>query len=289
MGPLLAQLTVNGVISGSMYMLLGLSWGIIYSTTGTFHFAHALVITVAAYAVVLTTNTAGLPLIAGCAAAIATAAVFGCLIEVGIYRPLRRAGASPFGVFVGSLGTLILGQNLVLLIFSANVHRIKGFSATNVTIGPVGFSSLHIVMMTLSPIVIVGVWVFLTRTRLGRALRAVASNPEMAETVGIDNNRITLLAYALGSGMAGLAAFLITLDGAASPAMGVAPVFSALIVTFTGGIGSIPGAVAGGLLLGLGENVSMAFIESSYKLMVSFLVLIAVIVVRPRGLFGKSS
>lgn len=284
---MLPQLVVNGLISGSLFILLGLSWGIIYSSTGTFHFAHALIITIAAYAAVLTTMNAGLPLIVGFIAAIVAAVAAAWVIELGIYRPLRRRGASQFGVFIGSLGTLIVGENVMLLVFSANVRRLEGFPAVNLQVGPVGFSSVRLFIFGLSAIVILVVWLYLGRTQAGRAIRAIASNPEMAETVGIDRSRITLLVYALGSGMVAVAGTLIALDGVATPTMGLAPVFSALIVTFIGGVGSLPGAVAGGLLLGMSESLALFVMPAAYQIVVSFLVLVVAIVLRPQGLFKK--
>jgi branched-chain amino acid transport system permease protein len=297
MTDLLPQLVVNGIVSGSLYMLLGLSFGIIYSTTGTFHFAHALVITVAAYAAVVTTGpltmpwmrassetSAGFGLIVGLLAAILAAALAGCLIELLIYRPLRESGASQFGVFIGSLGTLIVGQNVILLIFKALARPITGFPYQNFELGSVAFTNLHVIIVTLCALAVLGLWLFLKRTGIGIAIRAVASNPEMAEAVGVDRGTITLLVYALGSGAAGIAAFLIALNTAATPSMGATPVFSALIVTFVGGIGSIPGAVAAGYLLGMAQNLGMLFVQAQWQAIIAFIVLIVAIIVRPQGL-----
>lgn len=298
----LPQLMCNGIIKGALYVLLGSSWGLIYSSTGTFHFAHALVIIVGAYAAVLTTGpmtmpwrrasvemSAGPSLILGGVAAIVAAAVVGCLIELCVYRPLRKAGATQFAIFIGSLGTLIMGQNIVLLQFKALARPITGWPMTVFEIGPVAFTNLHVFTVVSSLVAVLAIWLFLGRSRAGRAIRATASNPEMAETVGINKGRTILLVYALGSGMAGLAAFLIALSSAASPSMGIAPVFTALIVTFVGGIGSIPGAVAAGFLLGLAENLGMIFVAGRWQVIISFIVLILVMVWRPRGLFGRAS
>jgi len=286
---MLPQLLVNGMINGALYAVLGLSWGIIYSSTGTFHFAHALVITVAAYAAVLTTMVAGLPLTLGFLVAILAGILTAWAIELGIYRPLRTRGATQFGVFIGSLGTLIVGENVILLLFKANVRRLEGFPEVNLLFGSVGFSSVRAFSLVLCVIVVVAFWLFMQRTRSGRAIRALSSNPEMARTVGIDTARIVLLVYALGSALAAIAATLISLDNVAYPTMGVALTFSALIVTFIGGIGSLTGTVAAGLLLGLTESLALFVMPAGYQVIVSFLVLLIVIILRPRGLFGGSN
>jgi branched-chain amino acid transport system permease protein len=284
---LLAQLAVNGIIWGALYALLGLSWNIIYCTTGIFHFAHALIFVAAGYAAVLVTMKAGLPLALGFLAAIIAAVVLGWALERGIYRPLRVLGASQTVIFVASLGTLIFGEAIAHIIFKPFPRRLSGFPVESINIGAVTFTNLRFATLAISYIVILGVWQYLKRTKSGKAIRAVGSNPEMAEVLGIDRDRVFLFVFALGSAIGAVAGVLYTLDSAAHPQMGMPLIFPAFIVTFVGGVGSILGVVVAGLLLGLAENISLAWLDTDYMVMISFAILLAVIILRPRGLFAS--
>ena len=262
MAALLAQLAVNGIMWGALYSLLGLSWNIIYSTTGIFHFAHALIFVAAGYTAVLVTMNAGLPLPLGFIAAVAAAVFLGWAIERGIYRPLRILGVSHIVIFVASLGTLIFGEALAHIIFKPFPRRLSGFPVEAINIGAITFTTLQLTTSVISFITILGVWQYLKRTKSGKAIRAVGSNPEMAEVLGIGRDRVFLLVFALGSAMGALAGVLYTLDSVAHPHMGIPLIFPAFIVTFMGGVGSIPGVVAAGLILGLSENLSQAWLDS---------------------------
>ena len=287
MAALLAQLAVNGIMWGALYSLLGLSWNIIYSTTGIFHFAHALIFVAAGYTAVLVTMNAGLPLPLGFIAAVAAAVFLGWAIERGIYRPLRILGVSHIVIFVASLGTLIFGEALAHIIFKPFPRRLSGFPVEAINIGAITFTTLQLTTSVISFITILGVWQYLKRTKSGKAIRAVGSNPEMAEVLGIGRDRVFLLVFALGSAIGALAGVLYTLDSVAHPHMGIPLIFPAFIVTFMGGIGSIAGVVAAGLILGLSENLSQAWLDSDYMVMISFAILLAVIILKPRGLFGS--
>jgi branched-chain amino acid transport system permease protein len=283
---LLVQLTVNGIIWGSMYALLGLSWNIIYGATSIFHFAHALIFTAAAYAAVLVTMNAGLPLFVGLLGAIVAGILTGWAIEIGIYRPLRKSGASPVVIFVSSLGTLIFGEALFLIIFKPLPRRLHGFPIKAININDITFTTLQLSTVIISAIVICGVWIYLKKTKSGKAIQAVGSNPEMAEALGINREKIYLLVFGIGSGVASIAGVLHTLDSVAEPMMGMDLIFPAFIVTFLGGVGSIPGVIVGGLTLGLAENISLAWLQSDYKVILAFTILLIVIILRPRGIFG---
>ena len=283
---LLVQLTVNGIIWGALYALLGLSWNIIYGATSIFHFAHALIFTAAAYGAVIVTMDLGLPLALGVLGAIIAGILAGWAIERGIYRPLRRLGASPVVIFVSSLGTLIFGEAVFLIIFKPLPRRLHGFPIKAINISDITFTNLQLAVVITSAIVICGVWIYLKKTKSGKAIQAVGSNPEMAEALGIDREKIYLLVFGIGSGIASIAGVLHTLDSVAEPLMGMELIFPAFIVTFLGGVGSIPGVIVGGLILGLAENISLAWLQSDYKVILAFTILLIVIILRPRGLFG---
>jgi branched-chain amino acid transport system permease protein len=288
MAGLLGQLIFNGIIMGSLYALLGLSWNIIYGTTGIFHFAHGFVFVVAAYTAVLVGKSSCLSFTLGVVAAVIAAVLVGLAIERGVYRPLRRSGASHIVVFVASLGLLIFGEAIVHVILGPSPRALLGFRIIPLRVGNLCFTTLHVATLVVSVLVISGLWIYLKRTKTGKAIRAVGGNSQMAEALGINRDRIFLLVFAIGSGAAALAGILHALDVSADPYMGLVLVFPAFIVTFIGGVGSIPGVVAGGLLLGLAENVTLAWLQSDYKIIVAFSILLVVLIVRPRGLIPAS-
>lgn len=284
---LIAQVIVYGLITGCLYALLGMGWNFIYHTTRTFHFAHGTVFVAAAYTVVLATMSAGLPLLVGGVLAVIVAVALGCGIEYFIYRPLRSLGATLFVIFIAAIGVFTLGENLIIVLFSATFRRLEGFPIIPISLGPVTFTTLHVLTATLSLATLLGLYIFLTASRAGKAMRAVACNPLMSEAVGISKQRVFVLSFGLGSACAAIAAVLWALDKGVIPTMGTQPLFAGFIVSIIGGIGSFPGALAAGLILGLAENLSLLVLSPDMTNIVSFVVLIIVLIVKPTGLFAS--
>ena len=283
---LAAQLAANGLISGSLYALLGVSWGLIFATTRIFHFAHALTLTVAVYGAVIAVDRLGLGLPLG----FVLSGVIGCVLGVAteriVYRPLRLANATQLNVFLASLGFLIVGESAILIAFGPQARELAGFPISGIALGPVAFTTVEGLWFVGSWALLLPLTAALWWTRHGRAIRAVASNRELAQCVGIDPERIHVLVFAIGSTLAGLAGALLALRDTASPTMGVQPVLTAFIAVFLGGIGSILGAVLGGLVLGLAENMGGLLLPGHWQGVISFVVLFIVLVLRPSGLFG---
>ncbi len=282
---LAAQLVAQGIISGSLYALLGVSWGLIFATTKTFHFAHALTLTAAVYAAVLAVDR-GLPLPLGFLAAAVGGGGLGVLTELGIYRPLRRVNATQLNIFLASLGFLIAGESLVLIAFGPDARPLAGFPLAGIEVGPVAFTTIEALWMVGSWLLIAALMVWLWRTRYGRAIRAVASNRELAQCVGVDPDRIHLLVFAIGSVLVAIGGTLLALRETASPTIGVQPVLAAFIAVFLGGIGSIPGAALGGIVLGLAENMGGLLLPGHWQGVIAFVVLFLTLVFRPGGLVG---
>ena len=285
---LAAQLAANGLIAGSLYALLGVSWGLIFATTRIFHFAHALTLAVATYGAVLAVERAGLGLPLGFLVAAVTGCLFGLLVEVGVYRPLRRVNATQLNIFLASLGFLIAGESVLLIVFGPEARALPGLLVTGIAVGPVALTTIEALWIGASWALVLAVIAWLRLTRWGRAIRAVASNPELAQCVGVDRARVFVLVFAVGSMLVGVGGALIALRDTASPFMGVQPVLSAFIAVFLGGIGSIPGAIAGGLVLGLAENMGGLLLPGHWQGVIAFVVLFVVLVVRPAGLFGSA-
>jgi branched-chain amino acid transport system permease protein len=283
---LAAQLLAQGLISGSLYALLAVSWGLIFATTKTFHFAHALTLTLAVYGAVVAVDRAGLPLALAFLVAPVVGALVGLATEVGVYRPLRRVHATQLNIFLASLGLLIAGESVVLIVFGPDARPLEGFPLEGIALGPVAFTTIEAAWMAGSWLLIAALLLWLWRTRYGRAIRAVASNRELAQCVGVDPDRVFLLVFALGSALVGVGGALLALRETASPTMGVHPILAAFIAVFLGGIGSIPGAVVGGVVLGLAENMGGLVLAGHWQGVIAFVVLFLVLVFRPTGLVG---
>ena len=286
---LLEQLLVSGIVLGSTYALLAVSFGIIYSTTGIFHFAHAIVYTVAAYASALCVSTFGVPLWLALPIGLAAALVLGVAIELGAYRPMRRRAGVGLAVFLVSLGLTTAGSNLVQIAFGPENVPLPGFPLWTIAWGQVTFTNLDIVSVVVAWACIGALVLFLNSTKYGRAIVAARSNAQLALVVGIRMDRIFLLAFAVGSVLVGISSLLFTLNGVASPNMGIAPILIGFIGVFLGGIGSVPGAALGGLVIGLASDLSGLWLSGDFAPVVVFGLLFVLLIFRPQGLLGRTA
>lgn len=285
---LLLQLLATGVVVGSLYALCAVGWGLIYGTTLHFHVAHGAVFTLAAYYAYVGQKLLGLPLAVAVLAAVAAAGLSGLLIDRLVYQPLERRGALRTTVFIASLGLLIVVENVLAIVFTADPLRLDiGALQTSLRLGPVYLNYLHALTVALAAAGYAALVLFLRRSRWGQAIRAVSSAPEMARTVGIDLGRVQLLTYALGSAISAPAGILVAMDVGAEPYRGTRFVLLASVGVIMGGIGSLPGALLGGLFLGLLENLGIWKIPSEWQAAISFGVFLIFIVLKPRGFLGR--
>jgi branched-chain amino acid transport system permease protein len=262
------------------------SWGLIFATTKIFHFSHALTLTVAVYAAVVVMSAWGVALVLGFLVAAAVGCLVGMAIEIGLYRPLRRAQASQLNIFLASLGLLIAGQAVVLVVFGPEARALEGLPLRGFELGPIAFTTIEALWLAAAWVLIGALMVWLWRSRHGLAIRAVASNPELAQCVGVERERVFLLVFAVGSALVGIGGTLVALRDTAAPTMGLHPVLAAFIAVFLGGIGSVPGAAVGGVLLGLAENMGGLVLPGYWQGVIAFVVLFGVLVVRPSGLLA---
>ena len=285
---LFLQLLTRGLITGSLYALLGVSWGIIYNTTRTFHFAHGLIYTLTSYAILVFAGMS-LPLLPSFLLGLFIAIVAGCCVEYFAYLPMREKSASQLSIFLTAMGIMIAGQSLIHLIFGPDSRPLGGFPEHVISLGTITFTTIDLFTVVLSWIVIVLFFTFLERTRVGMIIRAVSSNPEKATFIGIDSRRIFVLVFGIGSLLVGIASFLATLDKPANPNIGLSALLISFITVFLGGVGSLGGAVLGGMILGVAESLVIMVLPTEYKMVVTFLILFLVILVKPEGLMGKKS
>ncbi|SDW08720.1 branched-chain amino acid transport system permease protein [Albimonas donghaensis] len=284
---LLLQLFVNGVINGAHYALLGVGFGLIFATTRIVHFAYGPVFTFAAYVAWGVSGGLGLPIWLGLIAAIACAVGLGLLSYLALYRPLEVNRAPPLAPLIASLGLYIVLENLVGILFGTGV-RVVDLDYGIYFLGPVFFTSIHLWQVGSFVILAGGLALFLRRTRYGKAILAMTDDPDMARIIGIDTFKITLLVFAIGSMLSAVPATLILLKDGASTHMGFAAVFMGFVAVIVGGVGSLRGAAAGGMLLGLVESLGLWQIPTEWQQSIAFVVLYAMILIRPEGLFSMA-
>lgn len=280
------QLAFDGLLVGSFYAMLAVSFGIIFSTTRTFHFAHALTFTVGAYVGVVTAES-GLPLWVAVLVGALAAACFGVTADLLVYRPLRRRQAKQLNVFLASLGLLIAGQAVVQFVFGPNSRPVPGVPQAGVALGSLATSSLQILIAAVSWVLVLLVAAFLRWTRYGLAIRGVESNAVLADAFGVSRTVIFALVFFVGSFLAGIGGVLFAARDTATPDMGLEPLLAAFIAVFIGGIGSVAGAAVGGLVLGLAESLGAIVLPGYLTNIVAFVLLFVVLIVRPRGLLAR--
>lgn len=282
---LFLQLLVNGIVNGSHYALLGIGFGLIFSTTGLVHFAYGSVYTFAAYVAWFVATAFGLSLLPSMFAAIVAAVLLGVACYVVLYQPLQMRNAPPLIPLIASLGLNIALENLNAVIFGSGV-RTANFSSSVMFVGPVYFTTVHIWQVLSCAIIIAALVLFLRKTRYGRAILAMTDDPEMARVVGIDTRRISYLVFTIGSAISAVAATLILMKDGASTHMGFIAVFMGFVAVIVGGVGSLKGVVAGGFLLGIVESLGLWKIPTEWQSSIAFIVLFIMIMLRPQGLFS---
>ena len=282
------QTIANGLIAGSVYSLVALGFALIYGTTRFFHFAHGAVYTTGAYLTYLFLAQCHLPFAVAIAIAILLSCSLGLLIELAVYRPLRQKYASTLVLLISSLGMYIVIQNVISLFFGDDIKTLRsgivqeGFDILGARITPIQAFTVGVALVLF---IIVGI--VLSRTRLGKALRAVANDSELAMVSGVNSDHIILFAFGLGSALAAVAAILVSFDVDMVPTMGMNALLMGVVATIIGGVGSIPGAAVGGLLLGLAQHLGVWKIGSQWQDSIAFAVLLVFLLFRPYGVFGR--
>lgn len=282
------QLIINTIIAGSIYALIAIGFSLIYSTTKFFHFAHGVVFTLGAYFAYLYVSIIGLPLVASILIAILSATIIGILIELIVYRPLRRIGTTPLILLLSSLGIYIVLQNIISIVFGDDTKTLRsGIVQEGIAIFGSRITPVQITIVIVSVALLIGCWVLMRYTKMGRAMRAIASDQNLALVSGIDTDKVILFVFALGSTLAAVAAILISYDIDMTPTMGMNALMMGVVAVIVGGVGSIPGAALGGFLLAFAQNFGVWKISSQWQDAIAFIVLLIFLLYRPNGFFGK--
>ena len=282
------QLLVNSLIIGSIYALVASGFSLIYSTNKFMHFAHGVMVAVSAYLLFLTFDLLHISFWISCILTLIGAAILGLGTYRLLYLPLQNRKSSNVILLIASVGILILFENLLLLIFGADIKTIgfisvsKGMEFAGVIITP-----LQAIIILTSIIIFIALWLFMNYTKLGRNMRAVSDNKELANIIGINHRAVADLSFILGSVLAGIAGILIGLEQNLAPTMGMNLIIKGFTGAIIGGITSVPGSVIGSYILGIAENYGIWWLPSEYKDAIAFVLLFIFLLFKPNGLFGK--
>lgn len=282
---------INGLSLGSVYAIIALGYTMVYGIAKMLNFAHGDVIMIGAYVALTCMTSAGLPPLAAVLIAVIACTVLGVLIERIAYKPLRNA-ASPLAVLITAIGVSYLLQNVALLIFGANnqsFQSVVSWAGLSLAGGALNITGETIVTIVVCVIIMVGLMLFIRKSKAGQAMRAVSEDKGAAQLMGINVNGTIALTFAIGSALAAVAGVLLcSAYPSLSPYTGAMPGIKAFVAAVFGGIGSIPGAFIGGILLGVIEILARAYISSQMADAIVFAVLIIVLLVKPTGILGKN-
>ena len=283
------QYCINGISIGSIYAIIALGYTMVYGIAKMLNFAHGDVIMVGAYICYCVTNYLGLPPIVGVLASMAVCTVLGITIEGLAYKPLR--GTPSLAVLITAIGVRSFLQNAAQLIWSSSP---KSFTSVVSNIKPFHlFGSLTVtgevlVTVAASVAIMLGLTWFTGKTRIGKSMRAVSEDRDAAQLMGINVNKTISITFAIGSALAAVAGVLMCSSiPVLQPTTGSMPGIRAFTAAVLGGIGSIPGAMLGGILLGIIETFAKAFLSTQFSDAIVFGVLIVILLVKPAGLLGK--
>ena len=280
---------INGISLGSVYAIIALGYTMVYGIAKMLNFAHGDVIMIGSYVVFVTVSTMGLPPMAGVLLAVAVCTLLCMTIERIAYKPLR--GASPLAVLITAIGVSYLLQNVALLIFGADTKSFTSvvtLPAIKLAGGEMTITGETIVTILSCIVIMIGLTAFINKSKAGQAMLAVSEDRGAATLMGINVNGTIALTFAIGSALAAIAGVLLcSAYPSLTPYTGSMPGIKAFVAAVFGGIGSIPGAFIGGILLGVIEILSKAYISSQMSDAIVFSVLIIVLLVKPTGILGK--
>ena len=282
------QFLISGISLGSIYALIALGYTMVYGIAKMLNFAHGDVIMIGAYVAYVSISTLNLSPFFAVLIAVVTCTLLGILIERVAYKPLRNS--SPLTVLITAIGVSYLLQNIALLIFGS-----KAVNFTSVVARPafeivpgLTVTGETAVTIAVSVVIMAALMIFINHTKAGQAMLAVSEDRGAAQLMGVNVNGTISLTFAIGSALAAIAAVLLCSSyPVLSPYTGAMPGIKAFVAAVFGGIGSIPGAMIGGILLGVIENLSKAYISSQMSDAIVFLILIIVLLVKPTGILGK--
>jgi branched-chain amino acid transport system permease protein len=284
---IIIQLLINSLIIGSIYALVACGFSLIFSTNRFVHFAHGASVAVSAYIAFLLSVRWGLPFAIAVPVTLIVAGLLGWGMYAGLYQPLLKRKSSNVILLIASVAVLILFENLILLTFGADVKSFSQFGLPRtITFLDSTITTLQIGIIATALALLVILYLFMKKTSLGRRMRAVADNKELAAVMGIDAKKVAIYSFIIGSALAGVAGILVGLEQNLEPTMGTHLMIKGFTGAIIGGATSVPASILGSFILGIAENFGIWYLPSGYKDAIAFGLLFVFLLFRPQGLFG---
>ncbi|EHI96872.1 MULTISPECIES: branched-chain amino acid ABC transporter permease [unclassified Clostridium] len=283
------QQLINGLALGSVYALLALGYTMVYGIIQLINFAHGEIYMIGAFSGFYCASTLKLPLIPTLLVAMVVSALAGIIIEKIAYKPLRNSPR--IALLITAIGVSLFLQNAMRLLVGSNPKPFPDLiNAGSINIGSVQIDVKTILMLGISAFLVILLQFIVYKTKVGKAMRASSQDMEAASLMGINVNNTISLTFAIGSALAGIAGVLVAISyPSITPYMGAMPGLKAFVAAVLGGIGSIPGALVGGIAIGLLETFSKAYISTNFSDAIVFAILIIILLIKPSGLLGKKT
>ncbi|MDR3210069.1 MAG: branched-chain amino acid ABC transporter permease [Oscillospiraceae bacterium] len=279
------QQLINGVIIGAIYAIVALGYSMVYSVLQIVNWAHADVLMIGTFVGLIFMTQLGMPVIVMVVLAAAVTAALGMAVERVAYRPIKKN--RKMAVLVSALGMSVFLQNLAQLMFGSSSRAFPTIKKVTIRIGGVAFTNMHVIIIAVTVVMLAILYVLVYRTKVGVAMRACSVSLDNAKLMGINPNRIIGLTFGLGAFFAGIAGICIgTFYDAVYATMGYRLGMKAFAAAILGGIGSIPGAVLGGFIIGIVESLGAGYISTGYQDAYAFIIMIVILALRPSGLMG---
>lgn len=283
---MIGQLIANGVVYGCIIALAAIGLSLAYRIMNFANFAHGDFLTLGAYLTLFFAASSNLGFLPACIIAILATGAFAVLLDMGIWKPMRSSGASRTAIMILSIGVSIAIRNALIIFFRPDALRFPLPVMESINLGGILLTYFQISVVLIAFASMLLVHAILSRTTLGKSMRALADNPNLARITGINVDQVIRYTWMVSMGLAALAGIMLGLITHLNPNMGwsiILPMFAAAIL---GGIGNAYGAMAGGMIIGLAQEISTAFLPAEYKIAVSFAIMIVVLFFKPKGLFG---
>lgn len=285
------QQIINGLALGSVYALIAIGYTMVYGIIGLINFAHGDIYMVAFFLGFYVINTFHLPLVPALLITMLGCGLLGVVIEKVAYKPLRNS--TKITLLITAIAMSLILENGFAYLFSPNARSFpqdKVIASVNYHVGSLEINNIKMLILGVSIILVIILQFIVYKTKIGKAMRASSYDIEAAKLMGINVDNVISFTFAIGSALAGAAGFLIALlYNSFDPYVGMMPGLKAFVAAVLGGIGVIPGAMIGGLVLGLAETLTKAYLSSSLSDAIAFGILIVILLIKPSGLLGKKS
>ena len=282
---LFMQQLLNGITLGSVYILVAIGLTLVFGILHVPNFAHGALYLVGGYATLMAMNSLGVHYFIAIIISIMCVAGIAVLMERLVFNPLREAPA--IHDKIAAIGIMLFFDALIPLIWGNEYHRMLTPFADTVTLFGISTTIQRILVIVVACIVVVLLQLFLKKTMTGASIMAMAQNREGSFLVGINANTVAMMTFAISGALAAIAASIASPINLVFPSMGHLVILKAFVVVIIGGMGSVPGAIIGGMVLGITESLGATYISNDYKDMIAFLLLIIIMTIRPKGLFAK--